>query len=432
MTATLVPHEPAPMTAARRSGGRPPSHSHCSMTLGQMRSVTAAASCGEAFSTFGKCSGRPIRIRTLCGRIRHPLRTDSVPITATGTTGAPVSSARRPTPRLGRPSAPGRVRVPSGNISTQSPRSRIALAVVSMSASPAPRLTGKAPSELRNQATRPVAEDLPLGDVVQRPPRDRADHERVEERPVVRGEDDRARRRDVLAPDARHPEVEVEERLQHRARSQYTIGFTPRVARLRVDVAMVGSPGLSLTAVPARTPLVTVCLQHGLRPHSLPPRRARREPRRGRLARSAAAGQARLRRRLRRRRAARPACRPRTPRRERDRHLPAPAERGPVRRRLRRPGPEPSGAAGPAWPARRPGRAPGHLARHGDRRAPAVGQRPRVRSGHLAPPALRLRPRRARATAQPARRRARAAGRDGRCLQRPRVGRAPRGHRADR
>ena len=153
MTATAVPHEPAPMTAARRSGGRPPSHSHCSITFGQMRSVTAAASCGEACSTFGNVSGLPTRMRTLCGRMRQPLRTASVPITATGTTGAPVSSARRPTPRLGRPSAPGRMRVPSANISTASPRSRIALAVASMSWSPAPRLTGNAPSELRNQAT---------------------------------------------------------------------------------------------------------------------------------------------------------------------------------------------------------------------------------------------------------------------------------------
>ena len=44
-------------TAARRSGGRPPSHSHWSITFGQIRSVTAAASCGEACSTFGKVSG---------------------------------------------------------------------------------------------------------------------------------------------------------------------------------------------------------------------------------------------------------------------------------------------------------------------------------------------------------------------------------------
>jgi hypothetical protein len=152
MTATAVPQEPAPTTAARRSGGRPPSHSHCSITLGQMRSVTAPASCGEADSTFGKVSGRPTRMRTLCGRMRQPSRTASVPKIATGTTGAPVSSASRPTPRLGRPSDPGRMRVPSGKISTASPRSRIALAVASMSASPWPRRTGKAPSALRNQA----------------------------------------------------------------------------------------------------------------------------------------------------------------------------------------------------------------------------------------------------------------------------------------
>ena len=108
MTAIAVPHEPPPMTAARRSGGRPPSHSHCSITLGQMRSVTAAASCAVASSTCGKCSGLPIRTRTLCGRMRQPLRIASVPMIATGTTGAPVSSASRPTPRLGLPSAPGR------------------------------------------------------------------------------------------------------------------------------------------------------------------------------------------------------------------------------------------------------------------------------------------------------------------------------------
>ena len=136
MTATAVPHEPAPMTAARRSGGRPPSHSHWSITFGQMRSVTAAASCGVAVSTFGKFSGAPTRTRTLCGRMRKPLRIASVPIMATGTTVAPVSSASRPTPRLGLPSAPGRMRVPSGKISTASPRSRIAFAVSIMSASP--------------------------------------------------------------------------------------------------------------------------------------------------------------------------------------------------------------------------------------------------------------------------------------------------------
>ena len=142
------------MTAARRSGGRPPSHSHWSITLGQMRSVTAAASGAVAWSTCGKFSGAPMRTRILCGRMRMPLRIASVPLIATGTTVAPVSSARRPTPRLGLPSAPGRVRVPSGKISTGSPRLRIAFAVSMKSASPAPRLTGNAPSEPRNQPSR--------------------------------------------------------------------------------------------------------------------------------------------------------------------------------------------------------------------------------------------------------------------------------------
>ena len=99
-TARLVPHAPAPMIAARRIGGSPPSHSHWSMTIGQIRSVTAPASAGDAFSTLGNCSVRPARSLTLRGRIRQPLRMSSVPMIAIGTTGAPVSSASRPTPRL--------------------------------------------------------------------------------------------------------------------------------------------------------------------------------------------------------------------------------------------------------------------------------------------------------------------------------------------
>ena len=55
----------------------------------------------------GRSAARPTRTRTLCGRMRQPLRIASVPMMATGTTGAPVSSASRPTPRLGLPSAPG-------------------------------------------------------------------------------------------------------------------------------------------------------------------------------------------------------------------------------------------------------------------------------------------------------------------------------------
>ena len=130
----------------------PPSHSHCSSTQAHRRSMTPRASCGEGSSTRGNCSGLPTRRRTLCGRMRQPLRIASVPMTATGTIGAPVSSARRPTPRLGWPSGPGRVRVPSGKITTTSPRSMIRRAVSIASRSSLPRSTGNAPSELRNHA----------------------------------------------------------------------------------------------------------------------------------------------------------------------------------------------------------------------------------------------------------------------------------------
>ena len=216
MTATAVPHEPAPMTAARRSGGRPPSHSHWSITHGQMRSVTAVASVREGACTCGKVSARPTRTRTLCGRMRQPLRTASVPMMATGTTGAPVSSASRPTPRRGRPSAPGRMRVPSGKIRTASPRARISLRGLDHVRVALAAADREGAEVVQQPAGEAVAEQLLLGDVVERAPRERGDDERVEERAVVRGEDHRAVG-DVLAADPRQPEVEVEERLQDAA-----------------------------------------------------------------------------------------------------------------------------------------------------------------------------------------------------------------------
>ena len=117
-TATAVPQLPAPITAALRSGGRPPSHSHCSTITGQTRAPTEFASAGEGFSVRGKVSARPARTLTLRGRMRIPRRTWSVPKTATGSTAAPVSSASRPKPRRGRPSEPVRIRVPSGKMQT--------------------------------------------------------------------------------------------------------------------------------------------------------------------------------------------------------------------------------------------------------------------------------------------------------------------------
>ena len=143
IAASAAPSPPAPMTAARRSGGRPPSHSHWSITLRPMRSVTAAAELElEALDPRERRAGRRSGCGPCAGGTASRCARFSVPITATGTTGAPVSSARRPTPRFGRPSAPGRMRVPSANITTASPRSRIAFAVASMSWSPPPRTRG--------------------------------------------------------------------------------------------------------------------------------------------------------------------------------------------------------------------------------------------------------------------------------------------------
>ena len=106
-TARLVPQAPAPMIATRRTGGQAaeplPLQHHARPDPVRDR----AGQRGRGSATCGKRSARPARMRTLWGRIRQPLRTASVPITATGTTGAPVSSARRPTPRLGLPSASG-------------------------------------------------------------------------------------------------------------------------------------------------------------------------------------------------------------------------------------------------------------------------------------------------------------------------------------
>ena len=83
--------------------------------------------------TFGNCS-------------RCQLRTRWEPWIAIGTTGAPVSSARRPIPGLAcSASLPVRERPPSQYIVIAPPRARIVSAVMKVSSSRAPRRTGKVP-----------------------------------------------------------------------------------------------------------------------------------------------------------------------------------------------------------------------------------------------------------------------------------------------
>ena len=109
---------------------------------GQMRAPTELASAGEGSSVRGKVSARPIRTLTFFGRIFQPRRTCSVPWTATGSTAAPVSRARRPKPRFGRASDPVRCRVPSGKMQTAPPRSSTSREVIRVCSSDWPRRTG--------------------------------------------------------------------------------------------------------------------------------------------------------------------------------------------------------------------------------------------------------------------------------------------------
>ena len=113
------PSSRAPTTAAVRSGGSPPSHSHWSSTHGQIRSVTSPARNGDGLSTRGKVSGRPQRRCTLHRRMRQPRarvlgagqrdRHDG----RAGLEGEPADAALR----LRRASRE-RMRVPSGKITT--------------------------------------------------------------------------------------------------------------------------------------------------------------------------------------------------------------------------------------------------------------------------------------------------------------------------
>ncbi len=116
-----------------------------------MRSVTSPARKGEGSSTRGKVSAGPQRMCTFTGLMRQPRRACSEFVTAIGTTGLPLWSAMRPTPRFGDPSEPVRMRVPSGKITTAWPRSSSARAVSIDSSSDAPRLIGNAPRQLRIQ-----------------------------------------------------------------------------------------------------------------------------------------------------------------------------------------------------------------------------------------------------------------------------------------
>ena len=284
----------------------------------------------------------------------------------------------------------------------------------------------------------PAAEQLLLGHVVHGPARDRRDHERVEERAVVRREDDRAALRHVLAADPREPEVEVEERLEDRADEPVDerVHAALAVARVKVAVVCGGVRHRSSVLLGRRTRLR--CGRYSAR-MAFDSTRTLRGALAGATAAAVWAAQQPLDKRVfgvdyddvellaglvRARGPAAAARRPGS----------APGQRRAVRRDLRERRAEPARPAPAARRRRRPRGAPRHLAgddghRPAGPRRPrlpaAVGQPARVRPGRLAPPAVRRGARRARAAAQPAGGRARAGRRRGGRLERARLRGAP-------
>ena len=119
---------PATPTGARsraRSGRRPSWRAPARGLRSAGRSVRGP--CGSS-----PCGGGPA---SRCVRTRSRERRRAGPP-------RPVSSARRPKPRFGRPREPVRMRVPSGKMQTTPPRLSTSREVISVSSSDCPRRTG--------------------------------------------------------------------------------------------------------------------------------------------------------------------------------------------------------------------------------------------------------------------------------------------------
>ena len=212
-TASAVPAS-APMIAARRSGGRPPSHSHWSITLGQMRSVTAAASGPVAVSTLRELQRRAdahadlVRADqdALADRLgaAHRDRDDR----RAGLEREPADAALGLAERAG---ADARA--------LGEDQHRVAALEDRLRGLDHVRVGGAAADRERAEraqepAERPELEQLLLGHVVDRAAVAEAEDERVDERAVVGDEDHRPALRDVLAADPAQAPVQVRERLQ--------------------------------------------------------------------------------------------------------------------------------------------------------------------------------------------------------------------------
>ena len=236
-TARLVPQVPAPMIAARRIGGSPPSHSHWSITHGQIRSVTAPASAGEALLDLREA-------QRAAGADPDLVRAD--PPAAADVLGADHGDGDDGRAGLEREPADAALaacRASRGG--SACPRGRSARCRRARGSpwrcrsSRRRRRRGRPGTRrARSGSTRcqRLAEQLLLGDVVHRPARHRRDHERVEEAAVVGGDDHRA-----LAPGcARGRSGSSGSRCGRTAgrapaRSSRRAGWRPALARARVQ-----------------------------------------------------------------------------------------------------------------------------------------------------------------------------------------------------
>ena len=299
-TASPVPRAPAPMTAARCRRGRPPSHSHCSSTQGQMRSVTAPASAGDGpFDPRER--QRPARADADLVRADPPAPADRLGADHGDGDDRRAGLERQapdPAPRAAERAGPDAraLREHQDDVAALEDRARRGHRL----------LVGRAAvdREGAERAQQPrddrvEEEQLLLRDEVDRPPGHDRDDERVEERAVVRRQDHRPARRDVLAPDPPQAEPDMEERLQDRAHDPVDERVTPRV-RARWRRASRSTPG-----IPVPRSAVTVVRHRERGRQKNRPRRARRRRRGGGVGRAVAARPARLRRALPRRGAAR-------------------------------------------------------------------------------------------------------------------------------
>ena len=170
---------------------------------------------------------------TRTGRISQPRRACSVPVTAIGTTGAPLWSARRPTPRLGlreRAAADARaLGEDHDRLAALEQRERGGHRLVVGLAAP----DREGAHAVEEPADQRVLEQLALGDEVDRAAEAAADHERVEEAAVV-GREDHAAVRDVGAAAAPQPEVDLDRRLEDEARRPVDVAVHAATARALV------------------------------------------------------------------------------------------------------------------------------------------------------------------------------------------------------